>query len=53
MSAVSRIDPNGIYLNVAKDDMKNRGWDNPPLERRESFGEHVPNRPASNDEPRP
>jgi len=52
MSAVSRLDPDGVYLKVAKDDIKNRGWDNPPLERRETFGEHVsdtldPNEPRS------
>jgi hypothetical protein len=41
MSAVSRIDPDGVYLNVAKDDIKNRGWENPPLERREAFGERA------------
>jgi hypothetical protein len=28
-SAVTRIDPDGVYLNVAKDDIENRGWDNP------------------------
>jgi hypothetical protein len=39
MSAVSRIDPDGVYLNVAKDDIKKRDWENPPLERRETFGE--------------
>jgi|SRR5689334_20886038 len=52
MSAVSRIDPDGIYLNVAKDDIKNRGWENPPLERRETFGEHVRDTLDPN-EPRP
>jgi hypothetical protein len=31
MSAVSRLDPDGVYLNVRKDDIKNRGWDNPPV----------------------
>src|SRR5262249_4526230 len=41
MSAVSRIDPDGVYLNVAKTDVKNRGWENPPLERRETFGERM------------
>lgn len=41
MSAVSRIDPDGVYLNIQKDDIKNRGWDNPPLtgeQRNESLG---------------
>jgi hypothetical protein len=41
MSAVTRIDPDGVYLNVAKDDIKNRGWEYPPLERRETFGERM------------
>lgn len=31
MSAVARIDPDGVYLTVLKDDIKDRGWDNPPL----------------------
>jgi hypothetical protein len=52
MSAVSRLDPDGVYLNVAKDDIKNRGWENPPLERRETFGEHVREPLDPNDEPR-
>jgi hypothetical protein len=55
MSAVSRIDPDGIYLNVAKDDIKNRGWENPPVggqKRNESFGEHVRDTLDPN-EPRP
>jgi hypothetical protein len=29
-SAIARIEANGVYLNVAKDDIKNRGWDHPP-----------------------
>ena len=52
MSAVSRLDPDGVYLNVAKDDVKNRGWENPPLERRETFGEHGRETLDPNDEPR-
>jgi hypothetical protein len=52
MSAVSRIDPDGVYLNVAKDDIKNRGWENPPLERRETFGERMRDTLDPN-EPRP
>ena|SRR5215831_10450506 len=31
MSAVSRIDPDGVYLSVRKDDIKDRGWENPPV----------------------
>jgi len=41
MSAVSRLDPDGVYLNVLKDDIEDRGWDNPPLggqQRDESLG---------------
>jgi len=40
MSAVSRIDPNGVYLNVKKDEIKDLGWDNPPLggQRNETLG---------------
>ncbi|HEY7019651.1 MAG TPA: DUF2171 domain-containing protein [Ktedonobacterales bacterium] len=55
MSAVSRLDPDGVYLNIAKDDIKNRGWENPPLERRETFGEHVRDTldPLDPNEPRP
>lgn len=57
MSAVSRIDPDGVYLNVEKDDIKNRGWDNPPVggqQRNESFGERVHDTldPNAKDEPR-
>lgn len=51
MSAVLRIDPDGVYLNVAKDDIKNRGWENRPLERRETFGEHVRDTLNPNDDP--
>jgi hypothetical protein len=51
MSAVSRLDPDGVYLNVAKDDVENRGWENPPLERRETFGEHVRDTLDPKDEP--
>jgi len=50
-SAIARIDPDGVYLNVAKDDIKNRGWENPPLERRETFGEHVRDTLNPNDDP--
>jgi hypothetical protein len=52
MSAITRLDPDGVYLNVARDDVKNRGWENPPLERRETFGEHVRDT-LDPDEPRP
>jgi hypothetical protein len=45
MSAVSRLDPDGVYLNVAKDDITNRGWENPPIGRRNTLD--------PNDEPRP
>jgi uncharacterized protein (TIGR02271 family) len=30
MSAVTRSDADGIYLNLAKDDITNQDWDNPP-----------------------
>jgi uncharacterized protein (TIGR02271 family) len=30
MSALTRSDADGIYLNLAKDDVTNQGWDNPP-----------------------
>jgi hypothetical protein len=56
MSAVSRIDPDGVYLTVRKDDVKNRGWENPPVggqQRQESFGERVRDTLDPNDEPRP
>src|SRR5262245_56494229 len=52
MSAVSRIDSEGVYLSVAKSDIKNRGWENPPLERRETFSEHVSDTLDPDDEPR-
>jgi hypothetical protein len=55
MSAVSRIDPDGVYLNVEKDDIKNRGWDNPPVagqQRHESLGDRVRDTLDPNDEPR-
>jgi hypothetical protein len=41
-SAISLIDAEGVHLNVTKEEMKNSGWENPPLERRVTFGEHVP-----------
>jgi hypothetical protein len=56
MSAVSRIDPNGVYLNVLKDDIKDRGWENPPLageQRNESLGDRTRDSLDPNDEPRP
>jgi hypothetical protein len=56
MSAVSRIDPDGVYLTVLKDDIKDRGWDNPPLggeQRNESLGDRVRDTLDPNDEPRP
>lgn len=37
-SVISRIDPDGVYLNVAKDDVKNRGWDHRPTESVEALG---------------
>jgi hypothetical protein len=55
MSAVSRLDPDGVYLNVLKDDIKDRGWDNPPLggdQRNESLGDRVRDTLDPNDEPR-
>jgi uncharacterized protein (TIGR02271 family) len=30
MSAVTRADADGVYLNLAKDDISNQDWDNPP-----------------------
>ena len=56
MSAVSRIDPDGVYLTVRKDDIKDRGWENPPLggeQRNESLGDRVSDTLDPNDEPRP
>src|SRR5262245_22254534 len=56
MSAVSRLDPDGVYLTVQKDDIKDRGWDNPPLggeQRNESLGDRVRDTLDPNDEPRP
>ena len=52
MSAVTRIDPDSVYLNVTMDDIKNRGYDNPPFESRETFGEHVSDTLDPDDEPR-
>jgi len=42
MSAVSRLDPDGVYLNVAKDDIKNRGWENPPITSRDTLNPNEP-----------
>jgi len=39
-SAIARIDPNGVYLSVTKDDIKNRGWDQRPTESVETLGHH-------------
>jgi hypothetical protein len=55
LSAVSRIDPDGVYLNVAKDDIKNRGWENPPVagqQRQDSLGQRMRDTLDPNDEPR-
>ena len=56
MSAVRRVDPDGVYLNVRKDDIENLGWDNPPVagqQRHESLGDRVRDTLNPNDEPRP
>jgi hypothetical protein len=56
MSAVSRIDPDGVYLTVLKDDIKDRGWENPPLggeQRNKSLGDQMSDTLDPNDEPRP
>jgi hypothetical protein len=37
-SAISRIDPDGVYLTVTKDEVKNSGWDNRPTESIETLG---------------
>jgi hypothetical protein len=37
-SAIARIDPDGVHLNVMKDDLKHRGWDHPPVENVEGLG---------------
>ena len=37
-SAISRIDPDGVYLNVSKDGVKNSGWDQRPTESVETLG---------------
>jgi hypothetical protein len=31
-SAIARIDPDGVHLNVTKDEVKNSGWDHLPSE---------------------
>jgi hypothetical protein len=37
-SAVARIDANGVYLTVTKDEVKNSGWDQRPTESVETLG---------------
>jgi hypothetical protein len=44
-SAIARMDADGVYLNVTKDEMKNSGWDHQPSESVERLGH--------NDEPLP
>jgi hypothetical protein len=39
-SAIARIDPDGVHLNVSKDDVKNSGWDQRPAESVETLGHH-------------
>ena len=39
-SVISHIDPDGVYLNVSKDDVKNSGWDQRPTESVEALGHH-------------
>jgi hypothetical protein len=56
MSAVLRVHPESVYLNVRKDDIKNRGWDDPPQgeeRRNESFGNQVSDTLNPNGKPRP
>ena len=56
MSAVSRIDHDGVFLTVLKDDIKDGDWENPPLageQRNESLGDRVRETLDPNDEPRP
>ena len=56
MSAVSLINPDGVHLTVLKDDIKDRGWENPPFggeQRNESLGERTRDTLNPNDEPRP
>jgi hypothetical protein len=42
MSAVSRLDPDGVHLDVDKDDLRKRGWENPPVGRRDTFDPDEP-----------
>jgi len=37
-SAISRIDADGVYLNVTKDDVKTSGWDQRPTESVQTLG---------------
>jgi hypothetical protein len=39
-SAIARIDPDGVHLNVTKDDVKTSGWDHPSTESVETLGHH-------------
>jgi hypothetical protein len=39
-SVISRIDPDGVYLNVSKDDVKTSGWDQRPTESVETLRHH-------------
>jgi hypothetical protein len=39
-TAISHIDPDGVYLNVSKDDVKNSGWDQRPTESVETLGHY-------------
>ena len=56
MSAVSSINPDGVHLNVLKDEIKDLGWDNPPLgaeQGNESVSDRMRDALDPNDEPRP
>jgi hypothetical protein len=46
-SAIAQIDPDGVRLNVTKDEMKNSGWDHQPSESVEALGH------SDNEEPLP
>jgi len=37
-SAIARIDADGVYLSVTRDEMKNSGWDQRPTETVEALG---------------
>jgi hypothetical protein len=39
-SAIARIDADGVYLNVTKDEVKSSGWDHRPTESVEALGHH-------------